>query len=311
MSRLALIALAALLPLAGCAMAPPPRPVSYIDAHSHILSDRTLAAQIELMRGAGLDGAVIMTPDPAMIAELGAARGPFTIPFISIARTPDMSGIRLGAGSAAAMASLYTAGSVCGFGEIPTRLEPNPDPDDATAIGNAFRTFIYAKAETLGAPVNVHVDIGDPATAAAVERMLAAHPKLRLVLAHGGWSASAELMDRLLSRYPNLYADLSVRLDPPGGWAAPGTDGPPVPQPISILQVDGALKPEWRSTIERHSERFLFGLDITNSARGRAGHIGELMASARGALSRLPRPVEEAIAHGNLQRLLEDCLCNR
>ncbi|MCX8477828.1 MAG: amidohydrolase family protein [Sphingomonas sp.] len=295
------------LALAGCAHSGASPAVRYVDAHSHILAEMHAEDEIAMMRRAGLAGVVIMSPDPEALARIVAVDPGFVTPFVSIARTRDMKGIRLDDDSAARFAALHAAGAICGFGEIPTRLEPNPEPSDAAAIANAFRTRIYAEADRLRVPVNVHVSLENPEVVAAVERAVAAYPGMKLILAHSGWSAEAGLIGRLLAAHPNLYADLSVRLGPAEGWPAPGTSGPALPNRISILGADGALLPEWRALIEHFPDRFLFGLDITSTGSGRAHHIDELMAASRHALGQLPRGVEHAVSHGNIERLLKGC----
>jgi predicted TIM-barrel fold metal-dependent hydrolase len=122
-----------------------------------------------------------------------------------------------------------------------------------------------------------------------------------LVLAHAGWMAGANVIGPLLEAHPNVYVDLSVRLDPAvGGILAPGA----VNQQ-SILTSTGRLQPEWRALIERFPDRFLFGLDVTGSDRPQ--HIDELVGVAKRALGELPRDVEASVAHGNTERLLRAC----
>jgi predicted TIM-barrel fold metal-dependent hydrolase len=292
--------------LAGCAGREPPAPMRYIDAHSHILTDIPADAEVAMLRQAGVAGVVIMSPDPAALQAMRQADGGFVVPFVSIARLPEMAGYRLGADSAARLAELSEAGTVCGFGEIPTRIEPVTDASDAAALLHTHRMAIYREANRRGLPVNLHIDLNAPETIAAVERIAVANPRMKLVLAHGGWSADAATIARLMDAHVNIHADLSVRLDPAGGWTLPGAAAP-VPAKITILDVAGAIRPEWRALILRHADRFMFGMDITTTGSGRGSQASLLVATARKALGQLPRGVEAAVAHGNIERMLARC----
>jgi predicted TIM-barrel fold metal-dependent hydrolase len=136
---------------------------------------------------------------------------------------------------------------------------------------------------------------------AELEATLSALPSLQFVLAHLGWTAGPDLIGRLLDAYPNLYTDLSIRLDPPGSlpWRNNGLD-------LSILAADLSFLPAWRALIERHADRFLFAMDI-NSFGPRYTLAEQLVSTARAALAPLPRPVQEAVAHANIERLLRGC----
>jgi predicted TIM-barrel fold metal-dependent hydrolase len=295
---LALLAASSATAIAAPDPTPPPvRAIPYVDAHSHLLTVITPDEEIALFRAAGLAGVVIMYPD--LDALLGVARrNPgFVIPSVSVARTPQMTGLRLGPTTADTFDQLQRDGLVCGFGELPTRLDPNPDPTDAAAFANPFRQRIYALANARKIPVNVHVSLAGPEVVAAVEAVARSNPDMPLILAHAGWVADAELTGRLLAAHPNLHADLSIRLDPAKA------DNPNLA--LSVLTPDGALRPEWRALIERFPDRFMFAMDITESSRH--GRIPELVAAARRAFSPLPRDVEDAVAHGNIQRLMAGC----
>ena len=272
--------------------------IRYVDAHSHIVTSIPADEEIVRMKQAGLSAVVIMDPRPAALQSLVRRYPHFVIPFISAARSADMAGLRLDPHTAGTYGRLQATGAVCGFGEIPTRLDPNPEPSDAAALTNDFRSQIYALAERRRVAVNIHVSLETAATIAAIERILADHPHMPLIIAHAGWMAGPELMGRLLAAHANLHTDLSVRLDRPG---APGAD----PHSNSIVDPQGVLLPAWRALIERFPDRFLFGLDVTMAKR--PDHIAELVDDARHTLGALPLPVEEAVAHGNIERLLHGC----
>ncbi len=295
-----------LLAVAACAGRGSDAPMRYIDAHSHILPEMSAAAEVAMLRDAGLARVVIMSPDQEGLSAMTAAGAGFVVPFISIARLPNMVGYRLDGDSAARFVAFHDAGAACGFGELPTRIEPRGDTSDAAALLHPHRLAIYREADRRGLSVNMHVSLDSPETIAAVEKIARGNPRMQLVLAHAGWNAAAATIGGLMDRHANLHADLSVRLDPAGGWALPGASAA-TPAQISILTVEGQLQPDWRALILRHSDRFLFGMDITSAGGGRAGQARLLMETARKALGALPRRVEAAVAHGNIERMIARC----
>ncbi len=66
------------------------------------------------------------------------------------------------------------------------------------------------------------------------------------------------------------------------------------------------MPPAWRAVMERHPDRFLFAMDI-NSFGPRYTITADLVKTGRKALASLPRPLAEAVAHGNAERLLRGC----
>ncbi len=299
-------AILAALALAACVGRVPETPMRYIDAHSHILPELSAAAEVAMLRDAGLARVVIMSPDPEALSAMTAVGDGFVVPFISIARLPTMTGYRLNGDSAAQFAAIHDAGMACGFGELPTRVEPRGDASDAAALLHPHRLAIYREAHRRRLSVNMHVSLDSAATIAAVEQIARDHSKMSLVLAHAGWNADAATIGSLMDRHANLHADLSVRLDPVAGWAIPGASVV-TPALTSILTNDGLLQPEWRALILSHPDRFLFGMDITSAGGGRAEQARLLMATARTALGALPRRVEAAVAHGNVERMIARC----
>jgi predicted TIM-barrel fold metal-dependent hydrolase len=284
-------------------------PVRYMDAHSHLMLPKlTPDEEIPFFKKAGVTAVVIMHPDPDMLRAVAKKYPGYVIPFISIARTPDMPGLRLSEDTAAIFARLLATGEVCGFGELPTRLEPKADPSDDVALLKSMRMKIYDLANAHGVPVNMHVDLNTPAVIEAFADIAASHPHMPLILAHAGWSAGPDVVDGLLAAYPNIYVDLSIRLDPPFGFGTAAVSRQIEPNKLSILTADGALQPKWRALLARFPDRFMFGMDVSAAgASGRQERIGDLLAAAGTAFGALPRDAQEAIAHGNLEKLLHGC----
>jgi predicted TIM-barrel fold metal-dependent hydrolase len=299
MRKLPILGLLAVLALvSGSGGARTLAPVRYVDAHVHLVRVLTASEEIAALKAAGVARGVFMHPEIAELKAATAIDPKFGIPFISIARIPAMKGLRLGPDSAAAMAALYAKGEVCGFGEIPTRIEPRAEPDDASHILNPDRQAIYAAANARGVPVNMHISLTNPATVKAVETIAARYPRMPIILAHAGWDADAATNAALMAKHPNIHADLSIRLDHPA-TASPNE------VKLSVVGADGALKPDWRALIERFPDRFLFGLDVTGDQRPL--RIAQLVRDAKVTLGALPRRVEEAVAHGNIERLIGSC----
>lgn len=299
-----------LLAIAGCATTQPAAaPVPYIDAHSHVLPDYSLEAEAALMREAGLAGFVLMDPRTDMLRQVRPGNEGYASASLSIARLPQMPGLRLGPDSASAMTAAIDQGFACGFGEIPTRIVPRAEASDAEALVAPDRMAIYRAANTRGVPVNLHVDIANPEVEAAISSIAREHPRARIVLAHAGWSAPAQTIARLMDAHPNIMADLSVRLDPAGGLPASplaaGSMPPGAGSIITFVRADGSLEPEWRDLLVRHSDRFLFAMDLTEHERPRFARL--LLETARKALSPLGARVENAVAHGNIERLFAGC----
>jgi len=287
----------------------PTAPVRYIDAHSHIAEGLTLDEEIAAFRQAGLAGVVIMHPDAPALQALAIRNKGYVVPFISLARLPQMAGLRLSPGTAATMTGLYAAGATCGFGEIPTRIVPRTEPTDDLSLLNADRMRIYAEASRLRLPVNLHVDIASPQVEASIDLIAKLNRNATIVIAHAGWSADPKRIERLMAGNRNVMADLSVRLDPIGGLPAdplaPGSLPPGAADVISILQNDGTIQPAWAALLRRFPDRFLFAMDITQSQRPK--YIGLLLETARKALSPLGAGVENAVAHGNFERITASC----
>jgi predicted TIM-barrel fold metal-dependent hydrolase len=285
------LAIAAACVVTGSALAAEPQPLALLDMHTHMMVEGiTPDDEVALLRKAGIARVLLMHTEPDVIAALSKKHPGYVVASLSLAR-PTVKGVHLDDNTGALMGKLYADHNVCAFGEIP-----------GNSFGdNANMRAIYAAAAISGAPVIVHTDLADPANIAAVEAATNAYPKMHFVLAHLGWTAGPALIGRLLDAHPNLYTDVSIRFDPPGSlpWRNNGLD-------LSILTADGAIEPQWRAVIERHSDRFLFAMDI-NSFGPRYQMMAQLVDAARTALAPLPRPIQDAIAHGNGEKLLGSC----
>jgi predicted TIM-barrel fold metal-dependent hydrolase len=70
----------------------------------------------------------------------------------------------------------------------------------------------------------------------------------------------------------------------------------------SITTADGTLKDGWRTLFETHPDRILFGTDLGPS--GRHEQLEEVMDYAEGVLDALDPDIAQAIAGGNMARVM-------
>jgi len=113
-----------------------------------------------------------------------------------------------------------------------------------------------------------------------VEKLLTLYPRVRIVWAHAGMTASAQTVGRLLERFPNLWVELAIRTD-----VAPG----------------GTLDPAWRAVFVKYPDRFMVGTDTWVTSRWDV--LRDEMQAVQNWLGQLPRDVAEQIAHKNGDRL--------
>lgn len=285
-------------------------PIRYVDAHSHFLMPVVAPDdQIELSKKAGMAAVVLIDSNPERLQAVLKRYPGYVIPFITFSRRARPAGdpaVMLDGSTAEIFKKLHDAGTVCGFGELATRMQPALDVDDTSALHNTLRLKIYELAAARAVPVLLHVDLATPEVIEAFARVAAAYPGMPLILAHAGRVAGPDAIERLLRLHSNIHIDLSNKLDPLLGWGNP-------PAPLgqasdTALDAQGALRPEWRRLLEAFPERFLFAMDA-NFAEGsnRGNHILEMAEVAHKAFAPLSRNAHEAIAHGNLERLVRGC----
>jgi len=118
----------------------------------------------------------------------------------------------------------------------------------------------------------------------AIVELFSLEPRLRVIWAHAGMSATPQTVGALLDRYPTLWVDLAIR----NGDVAPG----------------GTLDPAWRALFLRHPDRFLAGTDTWITSRWEA--LPSSVADVRAYLRQLPPDVAEQIAWKNATRLFPE-----
>jgi predicted TIM-barrel fold metal-dependent hydrolase len=151
----------------------------------------------------------------------------------------------------------------------------NLDPNDRPLLEQ-----VAALAIARDIPVHIH------SGAAPVELFFEMQSSLTVIWAHAGMSEPPEVVDRLLGRYPMLYADTSFREgDILGDWEA------------------------WEPVITRHADRLMVGTDTW--VNGQWDNYEGLIAINRRWLARLPRATAEKIAYRNAQALFDRQISGR
>jgi hypothetical protein len=113
-----------------------------------------------------------------------------------------------------------------------------------------------------------------------IERIFALYPEARVIWAHTGMSTSAQRVDELFARHPQLHGELSYR---------------------SGIAEGEQLSDAWRELFAKYADRFLVGSDTWVPQRW--PEVPEIMEDYRRWLSQLPSDVAEKIAWRNGARL--------
>jgi len=180
-------------------------------------------------------------------------------------------------------------------------------------VDSASFEAVFRIAEETGLPMLLHHEAED-ALLPELERMLAAHPKAKLIWCHVGRNRDRSTWIKLstpngvrefLRKYPNLYFDLNQ--------AKPGSRHRGTNQVDSVLfdsdpskggdnQPDAKLNAKWQDLLEEFPERFVIGTDV-NTGRF-DGYSRVIETFRRLVLARLNKPAAEAIAYKNAWRLM-------
>lgn len=122
-----------------------------------------------------------------------------------------------------------------------------------------------------------------------IDALFAARPGLKIIWAHAGLRAPPGEIARMFGRYPNLYADLSLRT-----------------KDILRRDDDGGgrrLAPGWRRLFYAFPARLMIGSDVFTSSGWR--NYEKIISEQRQWLGLLPHGVARAVGAGNIRRLLK------
>jgi len=120
----------------------------------------------------------------------------------------------------------------------------------------------------------VHAEYG------VLERIISIDPRVRVLWAHAGMTATPEIIDWLLEKHPNLWTELSHRTD---------------------VAPDGALDPRWHDLLVRHADRFMVGTGTYNNEFWY--QFRYTLGAMRSWLAQLPPETARRIAYENANRL--------
>lgn len=148
---------------------------------------------------------------------------------------------------------------------------------------------IFDLARKYKVAVDLHIE-WDSDTVDQLERMLSLYPSVPCKLAHCGKTSSADGIRAIMSKYPNIYCDLSSR---------PGAHGYHDFK-VVIFNENGFQQDTWRKLIEDYSDRFTVGIDDVDS-----WDEYEVVVNAirKGLLANLRPEAAEQVAHKNADRL--------
>ena len=114
-------------------------------------------------------------------------------------------------------------------------------------------------------------------------------PDVKIIWAHAGLGEPAEAVHRLMSDFPDLVADTSLREH-------------------AILGFSDTLDPAWEKVVFDFQDRLMIGSDTWVNSQW--DNYEAIMASNRAWLSKLPRSVAEKIAYRNAERLFGRTISN-
>jgi hypothetical protein len=245
-------------------------PLPLFDAHIHYSRPDwdvvSVDSVLTILRDANVRRAIVSsTPDDGTLKLYDRAPG-LVVPFLRPYRSrDDMSGWGRDPAIAAYVEERLKRGVYKGVGEFHLGAADADGPTVKRVAELAAQHNLFLQA---------HVD------EVTVEKLLTLYPRVRILWAHAGMSASAATVGRLLDRFPMLWVELSLRSD-----VAPG----------------GVLDPAWRALFVRHADRFMVGTDTWVTSRWSS--LVDGMKDVQRWLAQLPRDVAERIAYRNGERL--------
>jgi predicted TIM-barrel fold metal-dependent hydrolase len=169
---------------------------------------------------------------------------------------------------------------------------------------------LFRLSQQTGVAFVIHLEPEDKPLA-ALEEMLRAYPKAKVIVAHFGQIRHPEsekqftpaLVRRLLAAYPNLYYDLSTGR--PGRTYACNADVlDTVIWESSGQGQSDTLRPEYKAILTEFSTRFVAGTDYGGGRPALPEFLRERATNLRLILRDLPQNAQHDIAYHNAWRLL-------
>lgn len=186
--------------------------------------------------------------------------------------------------------------------------QENRDVDLPLDGPNGHRLFRLS-AET-GVAFVIHLEPEDHALA-ALEKMLAAYPAAKVIVAHFGQirfpekqrQFTPDAVRRLLTSYPNLHYDLSTGY-PGRTYECNGERRDTVLWETRGGQQIDQLTADYKAILTDFADRFVAGTDYGGGRPPLSQHFSERIGNVRLILRDLPPDAQQAIAWGNAWRLL-------
>lgn len=138
-----------------------------------------------------------------------------------------------------------------------------------------FRDVI-AMARERDIPLHVH------SGPAPIRWLYGLDPEVKIIWAHTGLGEPAAVVYELMSEFPKLLADTSLR-------------------ERQILGFDDKIHPDWMTIITEFQDRLMMGSDTWVNAQW--DHYEDIITLNRRWLSKLPKSIAEKIAYKNAERV--------
>lgn len=261
-----------------------------IDSHSHYLAPIQPELLLTAIREARLEK-IILFVLPSFLTQASKMDPDRIVPFVMVGKTPFAREALIDREAVHEIQQALESGKAKGIGELVLRhrrfsesLTDNTNPTDHPLL-----LEIYDLAAKYGVLVTVHVE---HEYSEELERALAHNRKARIIWAHYG-DASPQFVRAMLTRHPNLYADLSA-INPIPGYRHPE---------LTPADPEGNIKPDWKDLFLEFPDRFMFGIDM-GVREARLRNAPEVVKYYRKVLGQLPAPVAKKIAHDNILSLL-------
>ncbi len=260
-------------PAAAQASAPGPAaaPMPLFDAHIHYSHDAVQqvppAQAVQLLRDAGLKGALVSSSDDEGTQQLLAAAPDLIVPELRPYRTrADISGWVRDEGIVRYLEARMARHRYVGIGEFHLfgADADLPVPRRMVALARERNYVLHAHGDADG-----------------VNRLLVQWPEARVLWAHSGFETPAAIGEQL-RRHPMLWCDLAYRSDHANG---------------------STLDPAWRALFDAFPQRFMLGTDTFTPERWH--YIGPHARNARQWLASLPPALGERLAWRNAEALLK------
>jgi hypothetical protein len=248
------------------------------DAHLHYSAQAWTAYPPEkvaaVLDAAGVrSGLVSSAPDEGTV-KLKAVLGDRVIPMLGPYRNEsDVFSWTRDPSILPYVESAYRPGVHRGFGEFHLGVGQLGLPTVRAVLAMAQREKLFLQP---------HADVR------ALVELLNSMRDATVLWAHAGVDASPVQIGALLDVWPNLFVELSLRVD---------------------IAPNGTLDPRWRELLVRHSGRFMIGTDTwtvggTFTGNERWDAYADIVRGIRGWLAQLPADAAEAIAYRNGERFL-------